>query len=127
MIRLTRDHILLLHEQLIKESNGTPEIRDIGLLDSAIEAVYQTFDGKELYPTLPSKAARLCYGLVKNHAFADGNKRTGVHSMLVFLALNGVSLDYTQEELYTVILGVADGSITYEALLQWIVEHQEKR
>ena len=126
MIRLTRTHILMLHEQLIKESDGTLEIRDEGLLDSAIEAIYQTFDGKELYPTLQEKAARLCYGLVKNHAFVDGNKRTGAHSMLIFLALNGFTLNYTQEELYSVIIGLADGSVTYEALLQWILEHQEK-
>ena len=125
MIRLNRKQIIMLHEQLINETGGSLEIRDEGLLESSIETVYQTFEGKELYPTLQAKAARLCYGLVKNHSFVDGNKRIGVHSMLILLSLNGFTLKYTQEELYTLILGIADGSITYEALLQWVLDHQE--
>ena len=125
MIRLTKNQIIMLHEQLVKETGGSPELRDEGLLDSAVEAIYQTFDGKELYPTLQAKAARLCYGLVKNHSFVDGNKRIGVHSMLILLSLNGFTLSYSQEELYTLILGIADGSINYDSLLQWVLEHQE--
>ena len=54
----------------------------------------------------------------------DGNKRIGAHVMLVFLALNGIELQYTQKGLYEEILGVADGSVEYEALLKWILEHQ---
>ena len=125
MIKLTKKQVIMLHEQLIQETGGSPGIRDEGLLDSAVEAIYQTFDGRELYPSLQAKAARLCCGLVKNHSFADGNKRIGAHAMLVLLYLNGFELNYTQEELFTVILGVADRSISYEALLKWILEHQE--
>ena len=125
MIKLTKKQIIMLHEQLIHETGGSAGIRDEGLLDSAIEAIYQTFDSNELYPSLQAKAARLCCGLVKNQSFVDGNKRIGAHAMLVLLYLNGFELNYTQEELFTVILGVADGSISYEALLQWILEHQE--
>ena len=125
MIRFSKEKVLLLHKILAEATGGSVGIRDEGLLDSAIEAIYQTFDSNELYPSLQAKAARLCCGLVKNHSFADGNKRIGAHAMLVLLYLNGFELNYTQEELFTVILGVADGSISYEALLQWIVEHQE--
>ena len=77
-----------------------------------------------MYPTLQAKAARLGYGLIKNHCMIDGNKRIGTHAMLVFLALNGTELSYTQKELYETILGVAAGTITYEGLLEWILEHQ---
>ena len=89
MIRLNQKQILMMHSQLIKETGGTDGIRDKNLLSSALETPFQTFAGEELFPSIQAKAARLCYGLVKNHAMLDGNKRIGVHAMLVFLALNG--------------------------------------
>lgn len=61
----------------------------------------------------------------KNHAMLDGNKRIGVHAMLVFLALNGYELVYTQAELIDIILSLADGKVEYEELLQWIINHQK--
>ena len=121
---LTKDQVLLLHSQLIKLSNGQDGIRDEALLDSAINAPFQSFDGVDAFPSLQQKAARLGYGLIKNHAFIDGNKRIGVHCMLVFLSLNGIELDYTQSELYTVILDIASGKQSFEDLLKWIIEHQ---
>lgn len=124
MIRLTKEQVLLLHAQLIKATGGSSGIRDNGLLDSALESPFQSFDGEELYPSIQSKAARLCYGLVKNHAMIDGNKRIGVHTMLVFLAVNGYELEYTQKELSDLILDVADGKKEYENILSWILEHQ---
>ena len=82
------------------------------------------FGGANLYPSIQAKAARLRFGLAKNHALIDGNKRIGAHAMLVFLALNGIRLEYTQEELSTIILAVADSSIGAEGLLGWILDHQ---
>ena len=87
-----------------KEQEDTDGIRDKNLLSSALETPFQTFAGEELFPSIQAKAARLCYGLVKNHAMLDGNKRIGVHAMLVFLALNGYELVYTQAELIDIIL-----------------------
>lgn len=124
MITLSKAQVLKLHESLIREFGGSSGIRDESLLDSALNAPFQEFSGKELFPTLPSKAARLCYGLVKNHAMIDGNKRLGAHVMFVFLALNGIELSYSQEELYTIILEVASGTASYERLLEWILSHQ---
>lgn len=91
MIRLTASQIIKLHEQLIQQTGGSHGIRDMGLLESAIEAQFQSFGEHELYPSVQAKAARLGYGLIKNHAMIDGNKRIGAHAMLVLLALNGVS------------------------------------
>lgn len=124
MIRLTKKQVLMLHTQLIKETGGSDGIRDEGLLDSALESPFQSFGGDELYPSIQAKAARLCYGLVKNHAMIYGNKRIGAHVMLVFLAVNGYELEYTQKELYDLILGVADGENGCEDILKWILEHQ---
>ena len=64
------------------------------------------------------------FGLAKNHALMDGNKRIAAHAMLLFLAVNGIQLDYTQRELADTFLGVADGSIGEEELLRWILRHQ---
>lgn len=124
MIRLTKEQVLMLHTQLIEATGGCNGIRDEGLLDSALESPFNSFGGEELYPTIHAKAARLCYGIVKNHAMIDGNKRIGAHAMLVFLAVNGYELRYTQKELSDLILDVAAGRKDYDDLLQWILEHQ---
>ena len=94
-------------------------------MESAIETPFQVFAGEELYPTIQAKGTRLGYGLIKNHCMVDGNKRIGAHAMLVFFELNGIKLKYTQKELYEMILAVADGSLTYEDMLEWVLEHQE--
>ena len=71
MIKLTKEQILLLHTQLIETTGGSDGIRDLGLLESALESPFQSYGGEELYPSIQAKAARLCYGLVKNHAMID--------------------------------------------------------
>ena len=113
MKKLSKEQVLLLHAQLIKEFGGCDGVRDYKLLDSALESPFQAFDGEELYPTIQAKAARLGYGLIKNHCMIDGNKRIGTHSMLVFLAINGIEMKYTQKELYETILEVAAGNLEY--------------
>lgn len=124
MIKLTKEQILMLHSELIKTTGGSDGIRDIGLLESALETPFQSYGGEELFPSIQAKAARLCYGLVKNHAMVDGNKRIGVHAMLVFLSVNGYELEYTQKELSNFILDVAADKKQYEDVLQWLLEHQ---
>ncbi|MCD7726457.1 MAG: type II toxin-antitoxin system death-on-curing family toxin [Clostridiales bacterium] len=124
MIILSKEQILLLHTQLLEETGGSDGIRDEGLLDSALNAPFQGFGDTDVFPSIQQKAARLGYGLVKNHAFIDGNKRIGAHAMLVFLALNKVELDYTQEELSEIFLQIAAGESGFEELLRWITSHQ---
>ena len=124
MIKLTKEQILLLHTQLIETTGGSDGIRDVGLLESALESPFQSFDEEELYPSIQAKAARLCYGLVKNHAMVDGNKRLGCHVMLVFLVLNGYEMEYTQKELSDLILDVVADRKRYEDILQWLLVHQ---
>lgn len=124
MKRLNKEQILALHSQLIHQTGGSDGIRDYNLLESAIEAPFQTYSGIELYPTIQAKGTRLGYGLIKNHCMIDGNKRIGIHAMLVFLALNGIELQYTQKDLYEMVLAVADGRLSYEDMLDWTIEHQ---
>ena len=125
MIILSKEQILKIHASLINATGGSVGIRDEGMLDLALNNPFQSFGGKELYPSIQAKAARLCFGLVKNHAMLDGNKRLGAHVMLVFLELNGYELLYGQKELSDVILALAAGDIGEKEILQWIIEHQK--
>ena len=108
----------------MEATGGSDGIRDFGLLDSALESAYATFDGKELFPTKEEKAARIGVGLVSNHAFVDGNKRIGMYVLLTFLEVNGIPLEATDEEVVDVGLRLAEGKMQYEELLQWIKDHE---
>jgi len=110
---------------LIETTGGSTGIRDEGMLESALSNPFQSFGDVELYPSIQAKAAQLCFGIVKNHPMIDGNKRLGTHVMLVFMALNGYELLYTQQELSNTILDLAAGKIGFETILQWIISHQK--
>ena len=125
MITLTKEQVLILHDQLIEATGGSKGIRDEGMLESALMNPYQSFGGIELYPSIQAKAAQLCFGIVKDHPMIDGNKRLGTHVMLVFLVLNGYELSYSQKELSDTILLLAAGKLQSEDILQWIIEHQK--
>ena len=125
MIKFSKEKVLLLHQLIAQETGGSIGVRDEGLLESALEGVFATFGGHELYPTKEEKGARLGYTLIANHAFVDGNKRIGIYVMLSFLEMNGIRIRCSDAELIHVGLSVADGSMGYEALLQWVIEHRE--
>jgi len=112
-----------LHRLIAQETGGEVGLRDQGLLESALESAFATFDGRDLFPGKEEKAAKLGYALVSNRAFVDGNKRIGVYVMLTFLEMNGVPMEYENDDLVRVGLSVAAGAMTYEQLLDWIVAH----
>lgn len=122
---LSKEQVLILHARLIEATGGSEGIRDEGMLDSALSNPFQSFGGEEIYPSIHAKAAQLCFGLVRNHSMVDGNKRLGAHVMLVFLALNGYELSYSQQELSDTTLALASGEIGAEDILKWIIEHQQ--
>ena len=124
MIRFSEEKVLLLHQLMVAKTGGSNELRDIGLLDSALEGIFQTFGGEELYPTKEEKGARLGYTLISNHAFVDGNKRIGMYVMLTFLEVNGIHMDCTNEDVVEAGLGVASGEMNYEELLVWVKTHR---
>ena len=124
MIILTKSQVLALHQDLLNAHGGDSGVRDEGLLDSALAAPFQTFDSQSLFPSIYQKAVRMGFGLIKNHPFVDGNKRIGVHVMLTLMVMNGIELDYTQKELYEIILDVASGKASYDDLLKWVMEHE---
>jgi death-on-curing protein len=124
MIKFSKDKVLLLHELMAQETGGSVGVRDEALLESALEGAFATFDGQELYPTKEEKAARLGFTLVSNHAFVDGNKRIGLYVMLTFLEVNGIHVECRDEEIVRVGFALAEGSMGYEELLEWIRKNE---
>ena len=122
---LSKRQILMLHTALIAQTGGIDGVRDEGLVDSAINAPFQTFAEQDLYPTVLEKAARLGFGLISNHPFLDGNKRIGAHAMLTFMGVNQINLCCTDEELISLILQVASGRLNYDGMLEWLKSHLE--
>ena len=123
MIILSKAQVLKLHTQLIDEFGGIDCIRDMGLFESAIYAPFQVFGETEAYPTLQEKGARLGYGLIKNHAFIDGNKRIGALITQLLLKWNGYRLVLQKNELADMFIAIADGQAGEEDLLNWIRNH----
>ncbi|MFI3226490.1 MAG: type II toxin-antitoxin system death-on-curing family toxin [Clostridia bacterium] len=124
MIILSANELISIHSQLIFKTGGLDGLRDINLLYSAIDSMNNSFDGFEQYPSVEEKAARVAYGIISNHAFIDGNKRTGVIAMLMTLELNDIKVDFSQKELISLGLAIADGSAKFEEIFQWINEHK---
>lgn len=124
MIKITEEKVLLLHRLITEETGGDPNIRDIALLNSALESAFATFDGRELYPTKEEKGARIGFSLISNHAFVDGNKRIGMFILLTFLEVNGIKLRPANVEVARVGIAVAAGEMKYEELLDWILANE---
>jgi death-on-curing protein len=119
--------ILELHEAIIASTGGARGIRDVGALESAVNQPRLTFDQADLYPDLVSKAAALCFSLVRSHPFIDGNKRTGHAAMETFLILNGSEIDADVEEQERLILDLTAGKLTREELTFWLNDHITSR
>ena len=124
MIKFSKEKVLLLHQLMAEATGGDVGVRDEALLESAIENIYATFDGAELYPSKEEKAARLGFSLISNHAFVDGNKRIGIYVMLLFLELNGIKIEATNDEVIELGLSVAAGTADYDKILSWINKHK---
>ena len=124
MTKINSEKIKLLHQLMAEATGGSVGVRDEGLLDSAVEGAFATFDGVELYPSKEEKAAKLGYSLISNHAFVDGNKRIGVYVMISFLELNGIHVDSSDEDVIALGLGLADGSMGQDDVLKWINGHK---
>lgn len=120
---LSIDQIIKQQEELIKRFGGSHGIRDMGLIESAYYNSIQSFDAIDLYQTIEEKIACLVFGLSKNHAFIDGNKRISVHVLILNLLLNNIDIEYTQESLIELGLNMAQ-EYTKNNILNWINKHK---
>lgn len=123
MITLTKEQIIMLHEAIYERYGGSCGVLNEGMLDSALQAPFQTFGGEELFPDTKDKILRLAYGLIKNHSFRDGNKRIGALVLLVLLELNGWHVNATNEEFAYIIMGIAASEKDDEDLKKWVDSH----
>ena len=120
---LTLSEVLELHRLALEQSGGAEGIRDNGGLESALAQPAMTFAGQDLYSTVVEKAAALCFSLVMNHAFMDGNKRVGHFAMETFLVLNGTEIVAPVDEQEQVIMQLAGGEMEREEFTEWLRTH----
>ncbi len=127
MIYLELDDLLAIASEVLGlEVDALLRVTDLGLADSAVSRPQASFGGQEFYPSIEAKAATLLFGIARNHAFIDGNKRAAVLATLQFLNLNRLDLNLAPpEEAYKQIARVAAGSITLETLTSWITTRIE--
>ena len=123
MIVFTKDQIIMLNEAIYKRYGGDVGVLNDGMLDSALQAPFQTFGGEKLYPETKDKIIRLAYGLIKNHSFRDGNKRIGALVLLTLLEINGYHVNASNEEFTDIIMGIAASEKDDEDLKKWVEEH----
>ena len=121
---LTTNEVILLHARLIQRTGGSRGVRDMGLLESALARPQATFDGADLYPDLWTKAA-LTHSLAQNHPFVDGNKRTALTAMGVFLELNSYRLTASKEDAVDLLHRVVAGRIDLQELAVWLRTHSQ--
>jgi len=125
MITLSKEQVKRLHRILLESTGGLDGIREEALLDSALAAPFQTFDGAELYHSTTAKIARMAYCLVCNHPFVDGNKRIGTYVMLVLLKVNNIEANFTDDDVVHIGLELAKGAMNDKQLLDIILERLE--
>jgi death on curing protein len=123
---LTLPEVLEIHRRIVAQSGGAPGVRDLGAVESAVAQPAMTFDGKDLYPTIAGKAGAICFSLVMNHPFVDGNKRVGHAAMETFLILNGYELRADVDDAERTILRLAAGQLTRDVLVEWVTTHVER-
>lgn len=124
MVRyLTVEEVIAIHDYAVQEFGGSAEIASIARLESAVAAPRQTMFGQDLYPDLFSKAAILVYGLIKNHPFVDGNKRTGLFALFEFLERNGYTIVASNDDLYQFTIDIATSKLGKEQIEAWLREH----
>jgi len=117
---LTAEQVLFLHARIISETGGSHDARDIGMLQSAVGRPWATFEGKDLYPDIHSKAAAMMHSLGQNHPFLDGNKRTAIGAAILFLRFNGHEFTASNQDVEFFTLGVARGNVDQTEITAWL-------
>lgn len=123
---LTLDDCITIHLNMILRYGGLYGIRDLGLLESAIAMPKQDTFGQELYPTVLEKASAYIFYIIKNHAFKDGNKRTGLVSALEFLGRHGITIDENFATLYQFAIDIASSEIQIPEIVEYFKQHTIK-
>lgn len=124
---LTVEEVRIIHGHQIRKYGGTSEIRDINILDSAVNAPRASFNGAFLLEGIPEIAAAYLYYIVSGHPFVDGNKRTGAVAAMFFLELNGWTLDANEDQYEAIVMAVARGEVSREAVAAFFMKNAAPR
>ena len=116
-----------LHQILIAKFGGSHGIRDKSALESALARPFQTFDKKELYPSVLEKGASLIESILVNHPFIDGNKRTGYTLLRLFLLQNAIDITASKDNKYEFVINIASGTLKYEAIVSWLTLNTQQK
>ena len=122
---LTTDDVLEIHRDQIRVYGGSDGIRDVGLMESALAQPSAAFSGVWLHADLFEMAAAYLFHLVQNHPFIDGNKRVGLEAALLFLEINGRSLEVEDDKLIDLVLATAQGQLTKVAIAEFFRQDAE--
>jgi death on curing protein len=122
-----QDVVLAMHDEALKEHGGPEGVRDLGLLESALARPKNLYAYSEEQPSLPRLAAAYARGIVANHPFVDGNKRTAFTVSLTFLLLNGYVVIASKEDRVLTFWSVAAGSLSEEQLADWFERNTAPR
>jgi len=125
-IWINSDLAKAIHARQLAEHGGADGLRDAGLLHSALGRPRHLFAFTDPTPDVPTLAAAYAFGIAKNHAFIDGNKRTALVVCLTFIALNGYTFSATKEDTYRTFLGLAAGDVSEDQFAQWLIAHTSK-
>lgn len=120
-IFLNFEELEIFHNKIIDKTGGSKGIRDNGLLESALNKPFQTFDGVDLYESAVDKISAITFSLISNHGCVDGNKRIGIATMLFLLRINNIKIKYSQDELVKLGLGVASSEFSEIDVKKWIL------
>jgi death on curing protein len=123
---LSRLVIDAIHHDQLREHGGLPSVRDENALESALARPRQKWHYSDA-TDIPVLAAAYAFGLVKNHPFRDGNKRTGFLAMVTFIGINGYDFEATDGEVIAEMFALAAGYVSEEALVGWVRQHSAKR
>ena len=117
------NEVIKIHAILIETFGGDNGLRDLNLLNSAINRPFQTFDLKDLYPSPAEKASAIIESIIVNHPFIDGNKRLGYTLMRLILMHYKTDLNASQNDKFDFVMNIAKGNFKYEDILNWINTH----
>jgi death-on-curing protein len=121
------DEVLALHADQIRRYGGRPGVRDLGLLQSALAMPQAGHRGDYLHTSLFEMGAAYLFHIVRNHPFADGNKRAGLIAALAFLGLNGFRLEADPDALFDLVVGVAAGTLGKAEVAVFLRENARPR
>lgn len=121
---VTYEQVLAIHARQLRRFGGAPGLRDEGLLRSALERPNNKWHYQQA--EFPELAAAYAFGLAKNHAFVDGNKRAAFMAMMIFLRKNDVAFAPSQAHATSIILSLAAGEVSEESLTRWIRDNWPK-